>query len=105
MFWTFLLVAAVFEIMWTIGLKQISLAPRPPLIAATGIAMAASLGLLGLAVRGIPLGTAYAVWTGIGTLGSVIFGILLFGESANWPRLICLLLILVGVAGLKLNHS
>jgi quaternary ammonium compound-resistance protein SugE len=64
--------------------------------------MAVSLGLLGLALRTLPLGTAYAIWTGIGTVGTVVLGILLFGETASVARLVCVALIIAGIAGLKI---
>ncbi len=102
MHWTLLLVAAALEIVWAVGLKYVDgftrLWPSVGVIAA----MAASMGLLALAVRGIPIGTAYAVWTGIGAAGTAIGGILLFGESAAAGRLACITLIVAGVVGLKL---
>lgn len=102
MHWTLLLVAAALEIVWAVGLKYVDgftrLWPSVGVIAA----MAASMGLLALAVRGIPIGTAYAVWTGIGAAGTAMGGILLFGESAAAGRLACITLIVAGVVGLKL---
>ena len=100
--WAILLLAGLFEVAWAIGLKYTEGFTRlwPTLF--TLAAMAASLGLLGLALRHLPLGTAYAVWTGVGTLGTVILGIWLFGESADALRLLCIGLILAGIVGLKL---
>ncbi len=101
MHWTFLLLAAGLEIIWATGLKSAAgftrLWPSVGVIAT----MAASLFLLALAARGLPIGTAYAVWTGIGAAGTAIAGIVLFGESASPVRLGCLALIVTGVAGLK----
>lgn len=101
MHWTLLFIAAALEIVWAIGLKYIDgftrLWPSVGVIAA----MAASLGLLALAARGLPIGTAYAVWTGIGAAGTAIAGIFLFGESAAMGRIVCLVLIVAGVVGLK----
>lgn len=102
MTWLILVVAGLFEIAWAIGLKYTEGFTKLWPTAATIGAMVVSLGLLGLAMRSIPVGTAYAVWTGIGTVGTVILGIFLFGESANVLRLICVALILVGIVGLKL---
>jgi quaternary ammonium compound-resistance protein SugE len=102
MTWLVLLVAGLFEIAWAIGLKYTEGFTRLwPTVATIG-AMVVSLGLLGMAMRTIPVGTAYAVWTGIGTVGTVILGIFLFGESANALRLICVALILAGILGLKM---
>ena len=94
--------AWLFEIGWAVGLKYTEGFTRPWPTAATVVSMAISLGLLGIALKTLPLGTAYAVWTGIGTLGTVVLGILLFGESAEVLRLACIGLILAGILGLKL---
>ena len=102
MTWFVLLVAGLFEIAWAIGLKYTEGFTRLWPTVATIAAMVVSLGLLGIAMRTIPVGTAYAVWTGIGTVGTVILGIFLFGESANALRLICVALILAGILGLKM---
>jgi quaternary ammonium compound-resistance protein SugE len=102
MTWFALVVAGIFEIAWAIGLKYTEGFTRLWPTVATGAAMIVSLGLLGIAMRTIPVGTAYAVWTGIGTVGTVILGIVLFGESASVLRLICVALILAGILGLKL---
>jgi quaternary ammonium compound-resistance protein SugE len=102
MSWIFLVIAGIFEVVWSIGLKQLAAAPRVPIVLWTISSMAVSLGLLGLSMRNIPLGTAYAIWTGVGTAGSVLFGMLWFGESATALRLFCVALILCGVVGLKI---
>jgi quaternary ammonium compound-resistance protein SugE len=102
MAWGLLLLAGLFEVAWAVGLKYTEGFTKPWPTVLTLAAMAASLGLLGLALRHLPLGTAYAVWTGVGTLGTVILGIWLFGESADALRLACIGLIVAGIVGLKL---
>jgi quaternary ammonium compound-resistance protein SugE len=102
MAWILLVAAGVLEIGWAIGLKYTEGFTRPGPTAATVAAMAVSLLLLGLAVRTLPVGTAYAVWTGIGTVGTVLLGILLLGESTEPLRLLFIGLIVAGVVGLKL---
>jgi quaternary ammonium compound-resistance protein SugE len=99
MSWLVLLAAALFEIGWAVGLKAAQ--GRVWVLTATGASMAASVVLLYLAMRTLPLGTSYAVWTGIGAIGTVLIGILLFGESADAVRLLCIGLILAGILGLK----
>ena len=100
--WIFLFLAALFEIGWALGLKYTDGFTRPLPTLLTAASMVASLALLGLAVRTLPLGTAYAIWTGIGTIGTAALGMALFGESADAPRLLCIGLIVAGIAGLKL---
>src|SRR5574340_498672 len=102
MAWFLLFLAGLFEVAWAIGLKYTDGFTRlwPSIL--TVIAMAASFLLLSLALRVIPIGTAYAVWTGIGAVGVAILGIVLFGESAAVPRIVCVALILCGIVGLKL---
>lgn len=102
MAWVMLFVAGLLEIGWAIGLKFTEGFSRPLPSVATVFCMIASIGLLGLAVRSLPIGTAYAVWTGIGTVGTVLVGILWLGESASVTRLVCIALIVAGIAGLKL---
>ena len=97
-----LLVAGLLEIAWAIGLKYSDGFSKPAASAATLAAMVASMGLLGLAVRSLPVGTAYAVWTGIGAVGTAALGIVLFGEPAAPIRLASIGLIVAGIAGLKL---
>lgn len=100
--WIHLLIAGMFEISWAIGLKYshgFSLI-IPSII--TVVCMVLSFYFLALALKSLPLGTAYAVWTGIGTLGTVVLGIILFKEPATALRLGCILLIITGITGLKL---
>jgi quaternary ammonium compound-resistance protein SugE len=104
MAWVLLLIAGLLEIVWAIGLKYTEGFTRVWPSLGTGAAMVASVVLLGLAMRGLPVGTAYAVWTGIGAVGTVVLGILLFGEPATAGRLVCILLIVAGILGLKLTH-
>ena len=103
--WFFLLGAGLAEIGWAVGLKYTEGFTRPLPTVLTVISMAVSLGLLGLALRTLPLGTAYAVWTGIGTAGTVLLGIALFGEAATAIRLACVGLILAGIVGLKITAA
>ena len=105
MSWIFLFVAGLFEIGWAIGLKYSEGFTRLWPSVGTIAAMAISMGLLGLSLRTLPVGTAYAVWTGIGAVGTAVCGILLFGESAAAGRLLCLALILAGLVGLKVLPS
>ena len=102
MAWTYLLIAGLFEVGWAIGLKYTEGFSRLWPSLATVAAMILSLGFLGLALKALPVGTAYAVWTGIGAIGTVTLGIYLFGEPANAARLACIGLILAGIVGLKL---
>lgn len=103
--WTLLILAGLLEVGWAIGLKYTDGFTRlyPSLL--TGAAMAASMYLLALAARDLPIGTAYAVWTGIGALGTAVLGIVLFGESRDALRLASIALIVGGVLGLKLSGS
>lgn len=103
MAWTLLFVAGLFEIGWAIGLKYTEGFTKLVPTTLTVGAMIASVVLLGLAVRTLPIGSAYAVWTGIGTVGTVIVGIVLFAEPATAARLGCIALIMAGIAGLKLT--
>ena len=102
MHWTLLFIAAGLEIVWASGLKYTEGFTRLWPSVGVGTAMAASMFLLALAARGLPIGTAYAVWTGIGAAGTAIAGIILFHESAAALRLVCIALIVTGVIGLKL---
>lgn len=102
MAWLYLLLAGVLEIGWAVGLKFTHGFTRPLPTLLTVVSMAASLGLLGLALRTLPLGTAYAIWTGVGTVGTVAVGIALLGEAADPLRLACVALIVTGIVGLKL---
>jgi len=101
MAWIYLVVAGLFEIGWAIGLKYTDGFTRPLPTVLTVASMVISIGLLGLALKTLPVGTAYAIWTGIGTVGTVALGIILLGESASALRLACIGLIVVGILGLK----
>ena len=103
MAWTLLVVAGIFEIIWATGLKYTDGFTRLWPSVGTVVAMAVSMSCLSLAFRVIPMGTAYTVWTGIGAVGTVLLGILLFDEPKNAVRLVCITLIIVGIAGLKLS--
>lgn len=103
MAWIYLLFAGLLEIGWAVGLKYVDGLSRPVPLVLTGAAMVASVVLLGMAVRSLPLGTAYAIWTGIGTVGTVVAGIILFAEPADALRLGCIALIVAGILGLKLT--
>ena len=101
MSWFILFLAGLFEVGWAVGLKFTEGFSRPlPTVMTLG-AMIASLGLLGLAMRELPLGTAYAIWTGVGAVGTVIAGIVLFGESMTAIRMASVALIILGLIGLK----
>jgi quaternary ammonium compound-resistance protein SugE len=101
--WLVLTLAGGLEIVWAIGLKYAEGFTKPLPSAITIAAMIASMYLLAQAARTLPIGTAYAVWTGIGAVGATLFGIMLFSESANPVRLACIALIVIGIAGLKLS--
>ena len=102
MAWLYLFIAGLFEIGWAIGLKYTQGFTRLVPTVLTLASMAVSLCLLGLALKSLPVGTAYAVWTGIGTVGTAILGIVLLGEPATALRLACIGLIVAGIVGLKL---
>jgi quaternary ammonium compound-resistance protein SugE len=102
MAWFYLFAAGIFEITWAVGLKHTAGFTRIVPTIWTVASMIASLWLLGLSLRTLPLGTAYAIWTGIGTTGTAVLGIALLGESADAVRLACIGLIVVGIVGLKL---
>ena len=103
MSWIILFFAGLFEVGWAVGLKYTDGFSKPLPTVLTLAAMAVSLGLLGLALKELPLGTAYAVWTGVGAVGTVIAGIILFGESMALFRLASVALIIFGLIGLKLS--
>jgi len=102
MAWGILFLAGLFEIGWAVGLKYTEGFTRFWPTAGTAAALIISMALLGLSLRTLPLGTAYAVWTGIGTVGTALLGIFLFREPATMARLVCIGLILTGIIGLKL---
>jgi quaternary ammonium compound-resistance protein SugE len=103
MAWLYLVFAGLCEIGWAVGLKYTEGFSRPLPTVLTVISMIVSLALLGLALRGLPLGTAYAIWTGIGTVGTVIAGAILFGDSVTVIRVGCIALIVAGMVGLKVT--
>ena len=100
--WTLLTLAGLFEVGWAIGLKYTDGFSKPLPTALTVVAMIVSISLLGLAMKHLPVGTAYAVWTGIGTVGTVFLGIVLLGDAVSPLRLLCLGSIIAGIAGLKI---
>lgn len=102
MAWFYLLLAGVFECAWAVGLKYSEGFSRPVPAVLTVAAMGMSIWLLAIAMKTIPVGTAYAVWTGIGAIGVAILGMILFDESREFARLFCLFLIVAGIVGLKL---
>ncbi|UVL60396.1 quaternary ammonium compound efflux SMR transporter SugE [Pseudomonas sp. B21-032] len=105
MSWIILFFAGLFEVGWAVGLKYTDGFSRPlPTVLTVG-AMVISLGLLGLAMKELPLGTAYAIWTGVGAVGTVIAGIILFGESMALVRLVSVALIICGLVGLKVSAN
>lgn len=105
MAWILLLLAGLLEVVWAFGMKASDGFSRLGWSAITLIAMLASVGLLALAMRSLPLGTAYAIWTGIGALGAFVVGILVLGEAATPMRLFSAALILAGLVGLKLSSG
>lgn len=102
MAWILLLVAGLLEVAWAIGLKYTEGFTKPLPSALTLAAMAGSVILLGIAMKSLPVGTSYAVWVGVGAVGTAILGMVLFHEPANWGRLLSLGLIVAGIVGLKL---
>lgn len=105
MAWAYLLFAGLFEIGWAIGLKYTEGFTRLWPSVWTAASMVVSLYLLALALRTLPVGTAYAVWTGIGAVGTAVLGIILLGEPRDLPRVACLLLIVAGIIGLKFSSA
>jgi quaternary ammonium compound-resistance protein SugE len=103
MAWLLLVLAGLFEVAWAIGLKYTEGFTRPWPTVGTILAMVVSLGLLGLAMKTLPVGTSYAVWVGVGAVGTAILGIVLLGEPANAGRIVSLALIVAGIVGLKLS--
>lgn len=103
MAWFLVLVSGLLEVGWAIGLKASAGFTRPLPSVLTILGMLASFGLLSIAVRSLPIGTAYAIWVGIGAVGTALLGILVFHESVTVARMVCLLLVVVGIIGLKLT--
>jgi quaternary ammonium compound-resistance protein SugE len=102
MSWFYLVVAGLLEVGWAVGLKTTAGFTRLWPSVLTLLTMGGSVGMLGLALRALPLGTAYAVWTGIGTVGTAVAGMVLLGEPAGALRLLSIALIVAGIVGLKL---
>lgn len=105
MAWVVLFVAGLLEIGWAVGLKYTEGFTRLWPTLGTAAALVASMTLLGIALRTLPLGSAYAMWTGIGTVGTAMFGIIVFREPATAARLLCIALIVAGIIGLKLASA
>ena len=105
MAWIILVLAGLFEVGWAIGLKYTEGLTRLWPTLWTALAMVISLWLLGIAMKSLPVGTAYSVWVGVGAVGTVILGIVLLGEPANAGRLISVAFIIIGIIGLKLTTS
>ncbi|MDU7337973.1 MAG: multidrug efflux SMR transporter [Clostridium sp.] len=100
--WVFLLVAGFFEIVWAVGLKMSENFSKMVPSAVTIVGLIASMYFLSLSLKELPIGTAYAIWTGIGTAGTLIFSIVWFREAITLPQVLCVLMIISGVVGLKL---
>ncbi|MDT3671488.1 MAG: quaternary ammonium compound efflux SMR transporter SugE [Aromatoleum sp.] len=103
--WVLLFTAGLLEVGWAIGLKYTEGFTRLWPTVWTVLSMVLSVGLLGIAMKSLPVGTAYAIWVGIGAIGTAVMGMVLFGEPANTIRLLSLLLIFIGIVGLKLSAS
>ncbi len=103
MAWTYLFVAGLFECAWAFGLKYTDGFSRPVPTLLTALAMVVSLWLLAIAMKTIPVGTAYAIWTGIGAVGVAVLGMIFLGESREILRVLCLVLIVAGIVGLQLT--
>lgn len=103
--WLYLALAGLLEIAWAFGLKASDGFSRPAPTLITLVCMAGSFWLLALAMRTLPLGTSYAIWTGIGTIGAFIIGVIVFGESAGTLRVASVVLIVAGIIGLKLSAT
>jgi quaternary ammonium compound-resistance protein SugE len=103
--WAILVIAGLFEVGWAIGLKYTNGFTRLWPTVWTVLSMVISLGLLGVAMKSLPVGTAYSVWVGVGAIGTVILGIVLLGEPASAARMISVALILAGIVGLKLSSA
>ena len=103
--WLLLVVAGLLEVGWAVGLKYTEGFTRLVPSVLTVAAIVVSLGLLGVALKSLPIGTAYAIWVGVGAAGTAIAGMLLFGESASAAKFMCLGLIVAGIVGLKLTAA
>ncbi len=105
MAWVYLFIAGVFEVAWAVGLKYTEGFTRLWPTLGTAAALIVSMVLLALALRTLPIGTAYAVWTGVGAVGTAIAGVVLFDEPADAARVVCITLIVAGIVGLKLTST
>ncbi len=105
MAWIYLIIAGLLEIVWSVGMKYTNGFTRLVPSVVTVLAIIASLALLSQALKVLPIGTAYAVWTGIGTVGAAIIGMVAFGEPREAGRILCIMLIVIGIAGLKVFSS
>ncbi|TMV47586.1 quaternary ammonium compound efflux SMR transporter SugE [Paenibacillus mesophilus] len=105
MAWVYLVVAGLFEMVWALGLKYSNGFTRLVPSAITVAGMIVSFFLLSLSLKTLPIGTAYAIWTGIGALGTVVVGMIFFGEPRDWARMLFLLLLLSGIVGLKVTSG
>ena len=103
--WFILIVAGLFEVGWALGLKYTDGFTRAWPTLWTVAAMVVSLGLLGVALKSLPVGTAYAIWVGVGAAGTTLAGMLFFGESMSVARLVSMVLLLAGIVGLKLTSA
>jgi quaternary ammonium compound-resistance protein SugE len=102
--WIVLVVSGLLETVWAIALERSATFSRPAPTVVFAVALAASMAGLGYALRTIPVGTGYAIWVGIGAVGTALIGMIALGESTSLPRLLCLLLVVSGVIGLKVFH-
>lgn len=105
MHWVYLLIAGLFEVVWVVTMKYSEGFTKHAWTVATVAGMVASFVFLARAMKVLPMGTAYAVWTGIGAVGGVVAGIVLFNESSDWARLACVAMVVAGVLGLKLTSA
>lgn len=105
MAWVYLFIAGIFEVIWVIFLKYSEGFSRLIPSVITIVTMSCSFLLLSQAMKNLPMGTAYAVWTSIGTVGATILGIILFNESLNVIRILCLIFVIIGIIGLKLTNN
>jgi len=105
MTWIYLIIAGFCEVAWAVGLKHSNGFTKPLISIVTAVLMIASFFFLALALRKIPLGTGYAIWTGIGVVGTTIIGLIFLNESRDFWRLASLAMILIGIVGLKISHT
>lgn len=103
MSWVYLFLAGLFEIGWALGLKLSEGFTKPWATGFTIVSLVISMSLLGMALRTLPLGTAYAIWTGIGAVGIAIVGMIWFGDGVSAARIACIAMIVIGIVGLKLS--